>query len=196
MSKYLWCCIYLHTFHLVCNCGRRGTPDFDRIMGGTFATNAEYPWAVIIRDCGAALISEQWVVTAAHCVGSDNTIDVWLGVHSLSDNFNEVILRIMRLKASFQRYMFQYIYRESVQVIQHPKYNSTTKSNDIALIKLPQPLDLNARTDIVPICLPPSGSRDSYVGDKAIAIGWGRTSEGSFLGGIDTCKGDIGGELS
>ena len=101
MSNYLLCCIYLHTVPLACNCGRRGTPDFDRIVGGTFATNAEYPWAVKIRGCGAALISEQWVVTAAHCVGSDNTIDVWLGVHSLSDNYNEVILRIRRLNGIF-----------------------------------------------------------------------------------------------
>ena len=74
--------------------------------------------------------------------------------------------------------MFQYIYRESIQVIQHPEYNSGTESNDIALVKLSQPLDLNDRTDIAPICLPPSGSSDSYSGDTAIAIGWGLTSEG------------------
>ena len=68
--------------------------------------------------------------------------------------------------------------QRSSQVIRHREYNSRTQSNDIALIKLSQPLDLNARTDIAPICLPPSGSSDSYSGDTAIAIGWGRTTEG------------------
>ena len=154
-------------------------------MGGTSATNAEFPWVVKIRGCGAALISAQWVVTAAHCVGSDQTIDVWLGVHRLSDNFNEVSrgmllanIKWLHFETRETDFVFQYIYRESIQVIRHPGYNSRTQSNDIALIKLPQPLDLNARTDIAPVCLPPSESSESYAGDTAIAIGWGRTSEG------------------
>ena len=47
-----------------------------RIVGGTASDPAEWPWMVLLSTtsstsnffCGASLISEQWVMTAAHCV--------------------------------------------------------------------------------------------------------------------------------
>lgn len=48
-----------------------------RIVGGQPATDEQFPWQVaitytrndgVLLFCGGALISEQFVVTAAHCV--------------------------------------------------------------------------------------------------------------------------------
>ena len=42
-----------------------------RIVGGQFSKKGDWPWlAALIRpvDCGAALISNHHILTAAHCI--------------------------------------------------------------------------------------------------------------------------------
>ena len=59
------------------SCGEkgRGLSDLPKIVGGQEATPGEWPWQVaLLRGtfpfCGGSLVSNQYVITAAHCVKS------------------------------------------------------------------------------------------------------------------------------
>ena len=52
------------------------------------------------------------------------------------------------------------------QAIRHYAYNKKTSDNDIALLKLSEPLDINIYT---PLCLP--CKNDNFLGKKAWATG-------------------------
>src|SRR5665811_1184176 len=55
----------------------------------------------------------------------------------------------------------------------HPKYNPLTKDNDIAVIKLKEPITIHPAVE--PICLPPtSGLGPTYTHKKVTAAGWGK----------------------
>ncbi|MCL4125147.1 UNVERIFIED_CONTAM: hypothetical protein GTU68_023496 [Idotea baltica] len=144
-----------------CPCGARNT-GMSRIIGGTETFPNEYPYQVVLRSnsmfhfCGASLISDEWVLTAAHCVDSATVDDFWitLGDHHKydPDETDEVTMR-------------------ASEVIIHADWDTNTIRNDIALIKLSSPVEF---TDTIsPVCLP--YSELSISGQTGYAIGWGRT---------------------
>lgn len=66
--------ICLYTLFATCTgCGVRNSAT--RIVGGKETTVNGYPWQVAILDktsnipwCGGSIISNQWVITAGHCI--------------------------------------------------------------------------------------------------------------------------------
>uniref|UniRef100_A0A8C0IAF6 Coagulation factor IX n=1 Tax=Bubo bubo TaxID=30461 RepID=A0A8C0IAF6_BUBBB len=89
--------------------------------------------------CGASIINEKWVVTAAHCLKPAQATLVSAGEYNTNEDDN-----------TEQR-------RKVVKVIPHPTYNATINEhhNDIALLELDQPLSFNSY--VTPICI---GSRE------------------------------------
>jgi len=127
-----------------------------RIVGGNRATNNSYPWTVPLFNyegqfCGATIINENFLVTAAHCLSYENAESVWgyLGTNDLNDQSNRV---------NFTR------------IISHPDYDTFTAYADIALLETSRPIDFNG--EVSPICIP---SPEDVLEDDEIclAVGWG-----------------------
>merc|ERR1712215_578028 len=143
----------------------------DYIINGQQADNNEYPWIVLLTKtivdpivpvlCGGSLISNQWILTAAHCTHGvkASDIQVFLGTYNTKKLENK---------------------KNIVEIINHPLYEyvpipggGIKKMNyDYALLKMQEPVDFFTNQHIRPICLPPNPS-GQYEGFPAIAIGWG-----------------------
>lgn len=100
--------------------------------------------------CGATVISDRWLVTAAHCLEGAAQLVVRAGCH----NYN----RCARIEIA-SRWII------------HPSYNRATINNDIGLVQLRRPLRFGFR--IQPACLP---GASLPVNTRVIVAGWGRTS--------------------
>ncbi|XP_041447100.1 transmembrane protease serine 11D isoform X2 [Xenopus laevis] len=135
----------------------------NRIVGGTNAAVGSWPWQAGLRYnkyyiCGASLISDTWLVTAAHCIISQ--------VPSL---FTVILGTILSTSSSV-------LYLESIIV--HEKYTRSTSGNDIALLKLSIPLKFTRY--IGPVCLPQIS--DIFAdGLPCYITGWGTLSEGGSV---------------
>lgn len=134
-----------------------------RIIGGFAAKRGQYPFYVFLVQksaqknvtwCGGSLISDQFVLTAAHCTQPAEKIALHLGTWKAKHG-NETgrIAEIVR--------------RKNVYI--HPNYNAKYLINDISLIKLKQSITLTA--NIQPIRL--QGTCQSNDNAKVIAIGNG-----------------------
>ncbi|XP_064109381.1 trypsin-1-like [Macrobrachium nipponense] len=152
----------------ICGIRRNAVPDaIIRIVGGTPAEDHEFPWQVSLQWrynwytyhlCGATVIDQNWVVTAAHCTHQFTAKDliVVAGDHTLKQKEGSEQTR--------------YIER----IIEHENYNANTQENDIALIKLTVPLTLDGMT-VSPVCLPPPLKNFS---GECVVTGWGKVTEG------------------
>ncbi|XP_019728444.1 suppressor of tumorigenicity 14 protein homolog [Hippocampus comes] len=210
-----------HSDEAGCNCGTRPYK-LNRIVGGQNAELGEWPWQVSLHFmtyghvCGASIISEKWLLSAAHCFVT-------------SDQANHVASNWQTYSGMQDQYRLDDVQRRSVKrIISHPDYNQMTFDYDIALLELNEPLELT--NTIQPVCLP-APSHVFPAGMACTVTGWGALREGGqkaqllqkasvkiindsvcnvvtegqvtsrmlcsgFLtGGIDACQGDSGGPL-
>jgi len=129
-----------------------------RIIGGAESNPDTYPWMVSLQSkggehfCGASLISNQWILTAAHCVNEDK-----------ADNL-QVVISEFDLKTKSQ----QEVTRSISQISYHKDYGD---DNDIAILKLSSPVEKT------PIALATPELMSSFnTGDTLRVMGWGNRS--------------------
>lgn len=140
-----------------------------RIVNGQTSALGQFPYQALLfirtasgsAVCGGSLISNEWVLTAAHCAQSAIEFQVHLGAINLRDN-GEPTRTVVTTRTK----------------IVHNNYNARTVRNDVALIKLTPPI---AFTDkIQAIKLPAKGSGE-FVDRIAVASGWGAQADGGSV---------------
>ncbi|RWS00291.1 trypsin-1-like protein, partial [Dinothrombium tinctorium] len=200
-----------------------------KIVGGRQVEDAEFPWQVSLQKpqgdfiflkpgykhfCGAMVINQRWIMTAAHCTNGQNVkkLRAVIGTNNIKSPGPNAIFM------SFDR------------VQQHPDYNEYTIENDISLLHTTKNIPLYPQTkSINAICLPKPHER--FNGTVTVS-GWGALFEsgtspnelmsvdlkmigndyceevygtgfkppkmmcaGYIEGGKDSCQGDSGGPL-
>lgn len=197
-----------------------------KIVGGKLAAKNAYPWQVSLgvswiddpyraHFCGGTILSENWIVTAAHCLVDTAPKDIIvtagtneLGVGGVRHNVNRIVVK--------------------------SNYDPKTSNNDIALIELFKPLTFAAAVKSIPVVGAASETEQMKPGTLATVLGWGYTAEGGskvrdlrfvdvpvvervtcnrplaydgrvtanmicagdLVGGKDSCQGDSGGPLT
>ena len=161
-----------------CGCGSTPvvlTPS--RIVGGEEALDYSWPMVVSLRfrnadehDCGGTILSESYILTAAHCLrgyesGLVSDVTIAAGMTNLLD--------------------WKQIQRSVDRVYLHPRYSSFFGNyrNDIAVLHLNQSLPIESTLFLTKSCIhrvdPPAlGSQYIKNGTRLTVIGWGTTQSG------------------
>ncbi|QQP51066.1 Uncharacterized protein FKW44_012281, partial [Caligus rogercresseyi] len=190
-------------------CGRRFVRQ-SRIVGGGISDYGEWPWQnrQYRHKCGAALLTHEWVLTAAHCIKdvSPSNLLLRIGEYNILDDneaHKHVDVRVRR-------------------VIVHRRFDKFTYEYDIALVRLSSPVKF--RPNIIPICLPDTESeligeveygqispvlREVHIpiisNSKCMSM-YRKSGQNEWIpkificagttnGGKDSCEGDSGGPL-
>ncbi|XP_012890230.1 PREDICTED: mannan-binding lectin serine protease 1 isoform X1 [Dipodomys ordii] len=166
----------LPTCHPECGQPSRSLPNLvKRIIGGRIAEPGLFPWQalIVVEDTSripsdkwfgsGALLSESWILTAAHVLRSqrrDNTvipvskehITVYLGLYDVRDKSGAVN-------------------RSAARVVLYPDFNIQNYNHDIALVQLQEPVPLGPH--VRPVCLPKSEPEGLIPHMLGLVAGWG-----------------------
>ncbi|XP_033229498.1 trypsin eta-like [Belonocnema kinseyi] len=130
----------------------------DRIIGGLYADIIEFPYLVALiiygkAACGGSIISEDWVLTTAHCLE------------------NRLIKKCLTISGTIH---------EPTEIILHEGYSANQDSlyNDIGLIKVNPKFQFNEYTcQAIPLI---NAGEKTEPGTLACTGGWGRTEHGIY----------------
>lgn len=142
----------------------------ERIVGGVNTNINVVPWQVSIRTggghwCGGSIIAAEWILTAAHCV-----TDLAGNLDAPSDY--EVNAGVTDRRVTGQL-------RGVLEMFIAPGWTGDVKQgDDIALLRLDAPLDLNGDTVSTIKLATPAEAADFAPGVGATVSGWGTLSEG------------------
>ncbi|CAI5638750.1 unnamed protein product [Oreochromis niloticus] len=134
------------------------------------------PWQVMLYKrspqeflCGASLISDQWILTAAHCI----LYPPW----NKNLTVNDILVRLGKHRSNvFERNTEKIVVID--EIIVHPKYNWKENLNrDIALLHMRRPVIFTDK--IHPICLPSKTVAKFLMseGFNGRVTGWGSLKE-------------------
>ncbi|KAM4632427.1 serine protease 53 [Discoglossus pictus] len=125
-------------------CGKQGL--LMRIYGGSSSVPGEWPWHAALSHmgkpiCGGSLISDRWILSAAHCFNGNLTLKdpkswtVHLGFSKLGGSPETSAVSMVPSR-----------------ILIHGNFMRAIYGQDLALIELPKPVTLTRF--ISPICLP------------------------------------------
>ncbi|XP_067833677.1 complement C1s subcomponent-like, partial [Heptranchias perlo] len=146
-------------------CGRSGlSSEHGRIFGGRRANPGYFPWQVRLHTAdgvrgAGALISDGWVLTAAHLFDGSRQASMWAGAVSLADAAADPPVQL-------EGAVLHPGYRK--QRADRREYNF---DHDIALVRLRRKVRLGPL--LSPVCLP--GGRAPETGRLGFIAGWGKT---------------------
>ncbi|WP_017223387.1 trypsin-like serine protease [Moritella dasanensis] len=149
------------------------------VVGGVDSKALELPWQVYIEiekngatyACGGTLITDTWVVTAAHCLNASDSRSVFVAVGAG---------QVTVYSGSIDKTSSGNRSKNTVtNLIANLDYEQNNNTGDIALLKLSLPVALPA----LPIKLMNNASQpvadaefDNGFSDNLVVSGWGRTS--------------------
>ncbi|CAF3467005.1 unnamed protein product [Rotaria sp. Silwood2] len=169
----------------------------NRIFGGTDAIPNSWPWMIYYQEeklcgtnlcygvCGGTLISGDYVLTAAHCIGTNNPSNIILtaGMHNLLSTTETSMRQVSTVRAIYI----------------HPQYDPTLFINDIAVLHVTTPFTFTQY--VQPACLPGAEPQpdDQIVG---MCERWWSFVDSSRqicvadrINGSSACQGDSGGPI-
>merc|ERR1712156_895234 len=149
----------------------------EKIVGGVEATPHEFPWQVGLffngYFCGGSIISEKYILTAAHCADGVYSHEVVIGAHEIRDSSNTIINAYPNCLAS-----------------------SGDFSGQTALVS-GWGLDSDSASSISPVLRKVEAP---VMSQSECESYWGNLNEGIVCinteGGHSSCNGDSGGPLS
>ncbi|EFB21826.1 hypothetical protein PANDA_010363, partial [Ailuropoda melanoleuca] len=162
-----------------------------RVVGGDNARPHSWPWQISLQylkngtwrhTCGGTLIANNYVLTAAHCISNfvvHLLIQPVFTAHAqcatrtnpLPLLSNTLTYRVALGKNNLVEDEEGSVFANVDSIIVHKKWNSFLVRNDIALIKLKEPVQLSDTIQVA--CLPEAGSLlpQDY---PCYVTGWGR----------------------
>ncbi|XP_015282241.1 PREDICTED: complement C1s subcomponent-like [Gekko japonicus] len=152
-----------------CGVPRNPIQNTGRIFGGTRAEHGNFPWQILFANprAGGALISDRWVLTAAHVLDENWNPTMYAGLLTVGPQTMQTAKPLV-----------------VDEVFVHPGWKEapgesrTDFDNDIALVRLKKPVKMGPT--ISTICLP-SASPEYDPPERTLGYitGWGRTEDRS-----------------
>ncbi len=145
-----------------------------RVVGGQDTPISAIPFQVAIifngsnsdLNCGGALLSDQWIITAAHCVYDFDQDQV-----QTASTYQVVAGRT-------QLSTFEGAVASIENIIVHENYSPSTEDNDIALLKLKTPINLEAvGASTIQILTKEEAAAGALAEGQLVRVsGWGATN--------------------